>query len=825
MCTSYSDPYEHEIPQEIIDFYNSIGQKAPDFINREILDKYIQDVTTANPSYSITPDIIVSYVKCVNNDEDSALNLSVLLTLATDNAKELALAKLNAGINMLGLYVYGISIGMPFSDIANIMMSDIAFEFNDLMSGDVFEDDPNLNFQDIFDYFEIGPKKSLATFNQKGKTLSGRYSNITPLRVLISKIKDANILEFDEDFRFNLNSATQVVHEFTKNGLENYSLLEKFRNEAVDIPNKDLYYRLLDFIEDYMYQQEIRKNSNIEVNGVSYNAYDQIKKLQQGAEELKTLGQILHLNQGLYTTVNESINLINTIEGVIDSAKYRKYKEDKRKNPKASFPSPKPFILNEFLNNPEYRQEQIDEYNKVKASFNILDVISKIPHFNSYISIANLAHQKAMKTSAKYRAIYNLSKPIFKELRAFKTSDKESILKRLEVFVNEYIRRDWMLSELNTINIPKGQVYYDKNDTETVIIEGEEYQSIFGNPIKVTSDNGVPVQLGTRAGDAAFKRLMEQKIIPDLKKGEYGRNRKESFLSKNLFIKGLQPSVFSNTPNYTNILGYSLPINMSPRSIDQKAIFEKYKEAFNELKSCNIKYTIGNKEYDIVELFYMYNQIAYQGKVGEGTLTNIFEDSYDYGCLKRYREFENYFDMNQDITLVSNNTPNGDVTLQELIAWCAPKANPRSTTLEKFYYRDQDTGKMAFWEPYEEESFDSDLILDEDMPKATIINGKSAKILSITDPSKVDVFPVEKFEKQDIVYNFGKKTIEIKHNMENISEIIYDGNKISILDIIQYFSKIPTTMQFMPEDGQLHILYDVESLAKSIEYHQKCGNK
>jgi hypothetical protein len=34
-----------------------------------------------------------------------------LLSLATDNAKELALAKLNAGSDMLGMYIFGIVVG------------------------------------------------------------------------------------------------------------------------------------------------------------------------------------------------------------------------------------------------------------------------------------------------------------------------------------------------------------------------------------------------------------------------------------------------------------------------------------------------------------------------------------------------------------------------------------------------------------------------------------------------------------------------------------------------------------------------------------------
>ena len=39
--------------------------------------------------------------------------MSALLGLSTDNAKELVLAKINAGTSSIGMYLYGLSIGIP----------------------------------------------------------------------------------------------------------------------------------------------------------------------------------------------------------------------------------------------------------------------------------------------------------------------------------------------------------------------------------------------------------------------------------------------------------------------------------------------------------------------------------------------------------------------------------------------------------------------------------------------------------------------------------------------------------------------------------------
>jgi hypothetical protein len=83
-------------------------------------------------------------LNAVNNDVDSAVNLSALLSLATDNAKELALAKLNAGTGTLGMYIYGLSIGVSFDNIFSILTSPVALEISKLIRGNSFTGDPTM---------------------------------------------------------------------------------------------------------------------------------------------------------------------------------------------------------------------------------------------------------------------------------------------------------------------------------------------------------------------------------------------------------------------------------------------------------------------------------------------------------------------------------------------------------------------------------------------------------------------------------------------------------------------------------------------------------
>jgi len=85
---------------------------------------------------------ILKILSTVDNDNDAAITLSALLSLATDNAKELQLSKLNATTKTLGMYIYGLSIGMDFKEIANAMMSPVGLMISELLNGNVFSNNP-----------------------------------------------------------------------------------------------------------------------------------------------------------------------------------------------------------------------------------------------------------------------------------------------------------------------------------------------------------------------------------------------------------------------------------------------------------------------------------------------------------------------------------------------------------------------------------------------------------------------------------------------------------------------------------------------------------
>lgn len=89
--------------------------------------------------------ILINTLKVPDNEVDAATysyvdqTLSQLLSAATDNAKELILAKINAGTNYAKMYIYLVTQGYSLDDIAAFMYSPIAELIENRTSENIFD--------------------------------------------------------------------------------------------------------------------------------------------------------------------------------------------------------------------------------------------------------------------------------------------------------------------------------------------------------------------------------------------------------------------------------------------------------------------------------------------------------------------------------------------------------------------------------------------------------------------------------------------------------------------------------------------------------------
>jgi len=83
-------------------------------------------------------DYIISSMEKLSLDNDIAFYISAILTLATDNAKELLLAKINAGIEFAGMHIYLLILGVSPDEVTKFMTSPEAMELKRKTENNIF---------------------------------------------------------------------------------------------------------------------------------------------------------------------------------------------------------------------------------------------------------------------------------------------------------------------------------------------------------------------------------------------------------------------------------------------------------------------------------------------------------------------------------------------------------------------------------------------------------------------------------------------------------------------------------------------------------------
>ena len=682
----------------------------------------------------LTPDIELTIG--VNNDVDSAVNLSALLSLATDNAKELALAKMNAGTGMLGMYIYGLAIGVSFDEMFDILTSPSALEVSKLMRGNSFTGDRQMMISQVFNYIDKGPVSQLQAFVNNYNDGTGKNDQattaITNLVIALDNVLKSNSLQ-------NTKGLATLLSK-----LSNIDVLEDIRKKTTSVAGN----QLLDLCERYVKIKSI-------INSDSQN-YSTLKTLADGAEEYRILGQILHVNQGLYTSIPDSLNYLNTFQNLI-------YNKSKVKADKID-------VLR-FSLDKDYREEVIQKYEeKAKHTINILQVVSKVPHFLQYLQTAATSDAMMENISAKYRATKRFAEDMIEEYQIRSADGKKTLYRTTDTMVNTIMINDWLLDRNLTFTIKKGDEYY-----------------VEGYPLELrTAASDMTIRLGTNSGNATFKRWMERVVIPDLKKGlrHDNGNRRTKAVRDNQFIKDLTLNIYQNTPNYNVVYAYTLPINMSPRSDEEMALFDTYKSEFMKLNNEDFgdyympKRSNGEANpIRIIDLFFLYQAIVTQDKAGESNLHSLFNDMQDVKIVKDFYAYVNEFDRNGDVLL-------SKVPKSYIKDFVIPKGNPYQSAFPQIVYENPEYYGKSVWRlinPSEEDEGQD--IGEEDKRIPSAIPGKVYVEDSRRNYASDQVTPRTtsgraEFTREDgtkVVYNFRQGRLH-NSNTVDISEPYTDEN-------------------------------------------------
>lgn len=555
-----------------------LGRKMSTKKGEEYFSFILANIKAKDPT-TITDIEVLDAIQNLNTAQDAVSFLSALLGLSADNAKELVLSKINAGSDMIGMYLFGIAKNISIDKISQAMMSPTGKILREILQGNIFTGSKSyMRSSDAFSYF----------------TEDGFNNIIRPYQEGVSAVN--NYLKNVE----GIGSIENLFNSFKEKNLK--QLLDIFQNiREQELARKDGGYpstlQLLRVIENYIlnYKQTDPKKLYF------------LKELAFGANEFVRLGQFI-LNKELPNTPENVIKKVSDLENIVQDCEEQLAKRENRKPQ----PQPKLDITKAFFGNE--LEASIEAVEKVKLNINILDIISKVPHLKGYIKELVTLDNFYKERSYKYRSLREQIPILSRKYPALKT---DYIQKRLSEFIQGSTISEWLKSTKQSFILPAGN-YYFESDT--------------GKLSDKPSTEDMVIPLGEDWANQTFRMFVERIIIPSLKNNS---------TIDNIIIKDLQPSSRDNTILGNKSLLYSLPINMIPAkgSLDDLKL-SSYLNAFQSLKGYNYYYQVdltkNNGEstvaMPITDILMLYSMFAHDWKNSKNSLVNLFkQEQLSYG--------------------------------------------------------------------------------------------------------------------------------------------------------------------------------------------------
>lgn len=537
---------------------------------------------------------ITDILKKVDNDRDAALDISAILGLSVDNAKELQLFKLNASDKTLNLYLYGVMIGVPMDILVDTITSPIGKLLLSKMNGNQFTG-------------ELGSStassvlRRISTSNEftKGKfnMFDSNGKKINPFEIVNSYLKQFKELE---------NKSNNYIQEILQreDAIEYLDKIKKYVNGFASLEERLYLNKFVDKLYDKLYELDIVNKNKI--------YYENLVQLASGAEELSKFRQMVKYNQGLPNKPEEILLDAYRIKKSLVGDTLKLEDIDITK-----------FIDDTYLRNLEYSY--------TKDTFNVIQMIRFSGHFRKYLSLFATLYASNLRI-AKFKFIADNIDTVFKQMNATSKKKQIQVIKGLQQYCGDFIINSYLLETNKSFVIPKNFDY-------------------FGNSGFVEkSDTIQRIYLGTEEGNATFKRWMDLSVIPRLKQGFLNQNNSIELTSikNNKFIKSLNTVLYNLNLSHSPSIDYGLGINMMPRTDNERLVFNSIKSEFNKLQSYDFVMADGSK-IPLVDLFALYNLITYSNKLGQNSLTAIFEDVLNKGLYKQFSDYGAMFDKERVI--------------------------------------------------------------------------------------------------------------------------------------------------------------------------------
>ena len=369
------------------------------------------------------------------------------------------------------------------------------------------------------------------------------------------------------------------------------------------------FFNKYDLVNKYSAELEISPDKALEI---LKQEWDALKQVFQGAQAITSLSSILGINGGIGVNFGEP-------------TLYR-YKVNKAIGNNVHDFDIYDFIFNGLDN--EYYINRFGESNKESNLFNILKIISYVPHYHEMIKVP-LQFENTMRIISKdYDNVVNISDKLL-DLKAIINSDLE--LRKIARYVNDRKIHDFF------VRIGFQYLYEDED----------------GNVDMLST--------ASKQGLLRFKKHVEEDIYPRIKDLRF-KYEDNAFIQQ-LSINSRTMPLFGEKINY---IGLFTNLN-NPDNLDSTILI---KDAFYQIQDEIID---GNTVFDWL---FLYDLLVNKHTVGANNITQIFDNKIElddkYSLVRMWVEFINEYDNNsllyQDISndITRLGIPRNDSNYQDL---------------------------------------------------------------------------------------------------------------------------------------------------------------
>lgn len=704
----------------IIEVYDNDGQK------------HIIQQSPTLPNVKIDPlsnpellDLAEAVVKR-GFQEDVFLTDSVLLSAATDNAKELILEKINAGPDLASVYIYLFATGVDFKTASDFMTTRAVTMAQNKAKTDILYVNgkknslekaveyytsfanpdnyiPQIYQQSIIDWGNNAIAK-LANDPEVGAEIKEIMKTETRFFHILSEVKNPAVFDKLLDTAYNSTSPLKIYKkdlakkksraelemewEMAMDSEEDWMQSEDSEDFRVFNIGEDKASKLKYIFSRYVDELRRRRNELSTLTEGDLHNMKVLLELKQKSDELTRLGRLGSLNQGIKTKLMDKIKYINQIESFVNR-KFAKFNNDNELSSDDVGYLPPSFNLIEFIQNPEYKKEMIDAYEQAKDTFNILDIITSVPHFNEMLNAMAVDNRVLSFYASKYALTKNLAMSALHNRALNQLTAKD--MSEINRFISDVTIVKFLKSELNN---------------KIALAPGSKMYNGLGKVVPVPT-SGKVIDFANVFDRATFKMWFEQEFIPNMKATN----------PTNKFIQALTSTYFKNSFQDYNFL-YKLPIDLGNLEQESNEIaYSNYLKAFDEIKYTrplpDVNLTMG-------DLFFLYNLLVSKNSFGDNTLTKIFENSLNIKNKNDEIEVKNslllkFMDFEAKLNPNLNDQTNGliegeDYKLDDLYVRLIKYNEPNGTRFTKEF--DSTEGKIVIKENKYGEKSTLDLFTD-----------------------------------------------------------------------------------------------------------------